>query len=421
MGTPRVGTTSEDSKTIKARIFDRRRISIIGVAFVIVLIAVVSVSSWRFAKPPPISSATSTSTPPHPTEDRLPHLHKYAWVFVAYDKFGYTVAHQFYEQLQKSMEDQDRQTHRNGGHLQEQFIDSRSQFNAETQCPDFNLESSTVTIFESPEFHCSMAKLRSLFMDHKDLTQEKWGVKLIHLVRNPFSMAVASYRDRKSIRAPEEVRFKNPCTSLTQTITTEGGTNWSVAGLNSPLLSENGIMSEEYFDLILANCQNIYQTRPGLERASYQQHLEQLPPAVGLRLAVADGLNSVAQMASGLIVFDQVRALMQEEMANPDWKKTRYLDIMTVPLDEVLDYPGNSMVDFLDFVFGEHMSSYSKHKAAKDYERNRIGEDFSTDAKEREKLIGLLRDDPLFGGPLKRVESLLESVLSEQERSEAEG
>ncbi|KAL7544552.1 hypothetical protein ACHAWF_007932 [Thalassiosira exigua] len=414
---PSVDTVQEGSDEdgrARARIFDPRRICIIGVALAI-LVSVVVMSSHGFAEPPP-SFSTSSSTPPHPTEDGLPHLHKYAYVFVAYDKFGYAVAHQFFEQLEKSMEEQDHHEHKAGGHLQEQFINPRSQFNAETKCTDLNFERSTVTILESPEFHCNMQKLRSLFMDHDDKRQEKWGVKVIHLVRNPFSIIVSNYYDRKGILMPEEVRFKNPCSSVTQNFT------MTVADLNAPFLEENMIMTHKDFDDILARCNEWFQTQPGLEAASYQQHLEQLPPIDGLKLAVADGLNSIALMASDLVGFRKIHALVEEEALKPERKRLRHLDIMTVPLDEVLNYPGHSMIDFLDFIFGQSMSSSSKRKAAADYERNRIGEDYAADAEETGRLIGILKHDPMYGGPLTRVESLLESVLSEQAvGSEAEG
>ena len=183
-----------------------------------------------------------------------------------------------------------------------------------------------------------------------------------------------------------------------------------------------------HLDRILANCRNIYRTHPGLEGASYRQHLDRLPPAVGLSLAVADGLRGLARMASGLIALDRVRALIREEAANPH-HKTRYLDIMTVPLDEVARYPGHVMEDFLDFAFGAHLSSRARRRAATEYERRRrrttTGEEdrrsVADDDAETEKWIGLLRGEPIFGGPLRGVESLVESGLSREETGEAGG
>lgn len=396
------------SLPIRARVFDLRRISII-LASLVIIISVAVGSSLGFAKPPP-SFSTSTATPPHPNpnEDGLPHLHKYAYVFVVYDKRGYAVAQQLYDQLEKSIEDQG--SRKQMGGLQKHSIDPRSEFNAETKCTELNLESNTFTILKSPEFHCAMPKLRSLFMDHKDHKKEKWGVKLIHFVRSPFSMSVANYQDRKIMHTHgKEVWHVNPCSRVTENFT------MTVADLNSPILSENGIMTYDDFDNILARCNTMFRTQPGLERASYQQHLEELPPADGLQLAVADGLNNIALMASDLITFRQVHAMVKEQSLNPERKKKRHLDMMTVPLDEVLTYPGNTMKDFLDFIFGTAMSSISKQKAAAEYEHHKKNVASSENATEMEELIGLLKTDPLFGGPLSRVESLLNSVLSEQE------
>lgn len=343
--------------------------------------------------------------------------HKYAYVFVAYDKSGYAAARQFSEQLQKLMNKQEKQSEGpspGGGRLKEQFVDSRSELNPKTLCTDFNLESSTVTILESPEFHCNMQKLRSLFMDHKDLNQAKWGVKVVHLVRNPFTMAVANYQDRKGIHAPEEVRFKDPCSSLMREFTAEDGTVLTDADLTSPILSENGIMTREDFDSIVAQCKTEFQTEPGMETASYYQHLNQLPRPKGLRLAVADRMHNIALMASDLLAFERVNELVKEEAENPERKKIRHFDIMTVPLDTVLKYPGDSMMHFLDFVFGTYMSASAKRQAATEYEQNLIG-DQDVDAAETSALIELLQNDPVVRGPLKRIETLLDSVLAEDE------
>mmetsp|Transcript_30844 Transcript_30844/g.52680 ORF Transcript_30844/g.52680 Transcript_30844/m.52680 type:complete len:475 (+) Transcript_30844:106-1530(+) len=393
----------ESESSSKARIVDFRRTTLICVSLV-VIIAVVIGSSFSFAKPPPEFS-TSTATPPQPLEDGLPHLHKYAYVFVAYDRSGYAVAHQLIEQLQKTMAEQ-----KGHGQLTEQFIDPRGQFNTGTLCTDLNLESNTVTILEAPEFHCNWQKIRSLFMDHEDLKQEKYGVKVIHLVRNPFSMAVANYQDRKSYNMPEEVRFKNPCNSLTQDFSPN--VPMTVADLNSPILEENGIMTHEDFDNILANCNGMYQTQPGLETATYQQHLEQLPPADGLRMSVADGIKNIALMASDLITFKRVHQMVLDEHSNPKRKKKRHYGLMTLTMDAMLNYPGNSMMEFMDFIFGEGISANNKRNVATAYE-NRKSVEKSPDTAETEKLTTLLRNDPIVGEPLGRVESLLESVLSE--------
>ena len=72
---PGVGETvkgGSDDKRKRARIFDHKRVSVIGVIFAII-VSVAAVGSIGFAKPPS-NFSTSTSTPPHPTEDGVPHL-----------------------------------------------------------------------------------------------------------------------------------------------------------------------------------------------------------------------------------------------------------------------------------------------------------------------------------------------------------
>lgn len=67
-----VGGGRDAEEASKLRIFDRKRISMI-VGALIVIIGVAVGSSLGFAKPPS-SFSTATATPPHPNEDGLAHL-----------------------------------------------------------------------------------------------------------------------------------------------------------------------------------------------------------------------------------------------------------------------------------------------------------------------------------------------------------
>jgi len=397
----------------RARIFDLslRRSFIIGVALVWLVILIISNAvggGRRLAEPPSEFSRSTAMTPPRPTDDGLPHFHKYAYVLVTYDHSGHDVIHQFYDQLRKKINGQ--------GKRKPNYVHGRIEFNTETKCTELNLEPDTITILRSPEFHCNMQKLRSLFMDHKEKKKGKLGVKLVHLVRNPFSMAVANYQYHKS--STEAAMFRNPCSPSPRNLT------MTIADLNSATLTENGIMTHEDFDDILSQCRGIYQTRPGLKTSSYQQHLRALAPADGLRLAAANGLNPLALMASDLITFGRVRAMVRAEADNPERKKVRHFDLMTLSLEEALAHPGRTMVDFMDFAFGaQRASAGSEERVAAEYDHpwvhRPIVEDVA-DAAETEEFARLLRNDPLLGGPLTRVESLLHSVLYEREGGEIE-
>merc|ERR1712176_961787 len=131
-------------------------------------------------------------------------------------------------------------------------------------------------------------------MGHRNTSQEKLGVKLIHLVRNPFQMAISNYHYHGQDNTPEPyVHTKDPCNSLTKK--TIGGGGDVEADLESIVLSQprmsfssnnvnvslsNPIMLREEFDLIVQDCKSLYQTIPGYEKASFYKHLQCLPSKV---------------------------------------------------------------------------------------------------------------------------------------------
>ena len=239
---------------------------------------------------------------------------KYAYVIVSYHKSGHHLSSVLRGYLEKHAKVSDF----SGGHFQRNLVSPRSRFNVLTKCSELSLEPGTITIIEAPEFHCNDAQLAELLMKNAN-NEEKLGVKFIHLVRNPFSMAVSNYHYHSQDPTPEPfVHWKDPCSQTRKDIAT-------VADLVIPILSDptigihlfekvpprRPIMTRDDFDNIADGCYDIYQTRPGLTNATYHEHLLALHPREGLRLTTADKWNHFALMASDLIMLNRVQQLVR--------------------------------------------------------------------------------------------------------------
>lgn len=336
-------------------------------------------------------------------------LLKYAYVILTYHKSGHNLSHV----LQRYLEE-----HTPSGSLKHKAAPPRTQLNASTGCIELSLEPGTITLIEAPEFHCNEEQLAELFMvnpshEQSQLTSPKLGVKVIHLVRNPFSMAVSNYHYHSQSPTPEQfVHWKDPCSQERKGIP-------PVVDLVMPLLSDpvaGPIMTRDDFQNIVNGCYDIYQTRKGLTNASYYQHLLALHPREGLRLATADKFNHFALMANDLIMLNKVKHLVRDRSLRNPWRCQEF-DMIIMPMDDWIEQPGESMFKFLDFAFGDLIPDPKKGNLSNKYEkyfqkkRKRSLHITSGKHTDTAELMGYLREDALFGGPLMRIESLLNEVL----------
>ena len=63
-----------------------------------------------------------------------------------------------------------------------------------TRCAKIRLVSGTVAVQHAPDFYCSPENLARMLLEAGDGREPfDKGTKIIHLVRNPFSMAVSNY------------------------------------------------------------------------------------------------------------------------------------------------------------------------------------------------------------------------------------
>lgn len=275
----------------------------------------------------------------------------------------------------------------------------------------------TITVMEAPEFSCCAEQLAEMIMNNPDTSQEKLGVKIVHLVRNPFTMAVSNFLYHRQDPPPEPfVHHTNPCESL--------NTRRSVADdfairMLSSAEQNHPILSSEETDSIVRDCLSLYRARPDLSQATYYEHLRALGPKEGLRMATADKFRNFALMAKALSMFGQVKKIEFARNATRP-RMHRQFDLITMPMDDWINRPGDSMHKFLDFVFHDKMPDHKKMLISSRYEhtytKKSIESDHITWGKygDTAELIQFLRDDTVFGPPLSRFELILNGALQLQ-------
>mmetsp|Transcript_4037 Transcript_4037/g.9080 ORF Transcript_4037/g.9080 Transcript_4037/m.9080 type:complete len:418 (+) Transcript_4037:198-1451(+) len=353
---------------------------------------------------------------------------KYAYVFVTYHKSGHVLSRHLVNYLQKNLA-----FHFGSRLTKGERVVPRRDFNAYTKCTNLSLKPGTVTIIDAPQFHCKVDELRHLFMNNPEPTHKKFGVKVIHLVRNPFSMAVSNYHYHSLDPAPEPFVNNpevNPCESLNGSIgpgndvkadlVTQKLTNTEVevAGETKP------IMTREDFTNIVQDCYSMWRTRPGLTDGTYFDHLSALDPREGVRMATADKFIHFTLLANDLIMFDRVERKVHERNVDHPGKRNDF-DLLTMSLDDWIERPDQSMYDFLDFIFHNHMPENRKHAQAALHKKEYLAKASHPDDvhitsgkhSDTDELVQSLRDDAVFGGILARMEVLFESFLHQHARS----
>ena len=363
------------------------------------------------------------------TDDDKPHFLQYAYVFVVYHKSGHELSHTLRGYLQ---EDLNRYfgTQLEFGH----YVDARGSYDASTKCTELALAPGTITVIEAPELQCHEEQLAKMMMHNPYEYQggspkpihPKRGVKLIHLVRNPFTMVVSNYHYHAQDPTPEPfVHLANPCASLTKHVGSGGDVADDLEAriLEHPSFSINGevpsqtIMDHQDFDNIIQDCQSFYQTRPGFEQATYYEHLRKLDPKIGIRLSTADKFNHIALMAGDLLMFNRVREYQRDMKSERPWIQNEEFDLLTMTMDDWIAQPGQSMYNFLQFIFHDTIHHEAKVTISKRYEQNYFKK-MSTSPhitsgkhSNTEELIEYLRRDKVYGGPLTRIEDLLNEML----------
>lgn len=360
---------------------------------------------------------------PKTVADKTPHFYKYAYIIVNYHKSGHALSGILVKHINSNL------NQFGGRPLKRMHVQPRGDFNSKTKCSDMSFAPGTITVIGGPQFHCTTEQLRDILLSHPDPKQPKWGVKIIHLVRNPFTMAVSNYLYHSQDPTPEPfVNWKNPCNSATIG-------KYTQVDLAAPLLTQpkvktrvggqvprvQPIMKREDFKSIADDCASLYQTKPGMENATFYQHLRTLNPTEGLRMATADKLDNIVLMAVDLIMFKRVRELVKA--SNPNHINGD-MEVKTILMDDFIHQPGNSMFQVYDFIFKDLLTEEIKISRSNTYEQSYLQQRESNHDmnnhitygkfQDTVALIEYLRGEPVFGPPLTKIEALLDQILFEE-------
>ncbi len=316
-------------------------------------------------------------------------------------------------------------------------------------CSRLYLQPGTVAVQHAPDFFCGAEKLAKILLEEGDVRKnsnsnssnnnlqpkDDLGVKIIHLIRNPFTMAVSNYHyhAKKPIPPPERwITRQNPC-QVTYSKSGELYADYVLPSLSKRSYEalninyDSRLILRSEFEAIAQDCESLYQTRPGLETANQFEHLLNLDAPEGLRLATAeltiqgdDNGGDMLRMSNNILKLKQAEKIVQNSWLGGHHKE---FQVYTMSLDDFISNPKESALEFLNFVFDHKnevdVSMEQKERAATKYSQTYLnkkeGSRHITDGKasDKEQLKEYLRHDAVFGPPLKKIEMLVETTLAD--------
>mmetsp|Transcript_9810 Transcript_9810/g.20756 ORF Transcript_9810/g.20756 Transcript_9810/m.20756 type:complete len:216 (-) Transcript_9810:400-1047(-) len=199
------------------------------------------------------------------------------------------------------------------------------------------------------------------------------------------------------------------------------------ASLNNLEFGGQPLLTREEFDMITHDCLSLYQTKKKLRSATLLDHLMNYDAPEGLRLATAEMMvqgyhngGDILRMANNIVKLKQAQMKVASHEEKFEWKQ---LQVYTMSLDDFIQRPAEMAYRFFDFVVdddGTHELRTKKEEVAHRYEqyyekKMMKGSRHITHGKNRnsEELKEYLRHDPVFGPPMGKVQSLVETCLAE--------
>ncbi|KAL3773387.1 hypothetical protein ACHAW5_010993 [Stephanodiscus triporus] len=378
----------------------------------------------------------------------------YAYLIVHYHKTG----HHLSRQLRDFLVDGTDGDYPVSDGMENAF--ERRMHEEDTGCPrSVVLSPGVISVQAAPDFFCDAAVLveHLLRQDEQDdddgrgtnarARREKLGIKVVHLVRDPFSLAVSNWIYHAQYPTPELwVKDVDPCTEELWF-----GTQGYRDLVRPTLLSgDDPIMRYDDFDAIRGICVGLYRTRKEAREDkrpwSYYTHLRHLDPESALSMAtthmMGQGMTGgdIVRMANNVVKLRQAMQLEDQIRLSrhvvPD-AKGRMIQVMTLSMEEFTREPRAATIRFLDFALGDSSPRDVKERIAAEYESSyrakvREGNEHITNDKEitngkyggdvnivekREDLEGFLRHHDLFGRVLGNIERLINDALLESRRN----
>ena len=289
---------------------------------------------------------------------------------------------------------------------------------------NFRLRAGKIHLQEAPDFYCSDADLSARMLGLPARFPHVGGrVKIVHFARNPFDMALSNYFYHSQEKVQEAwVQKDDPCD-----INYSNGE--SLASHVLPVLSPRTKITESQLDAVLHMCQSLFQRKHGLHNATFREHLVQLNPWDGLRLATAQMLISssrdtgylaggdILRMANNIIKFRDLQTSPLIPITQRD-----NTHVLTFAMEQYLECRENVTTNLFNFVLSNDIivSQALKIDASRDWAnkqakplRNSGGHVTQGKHQDREQLRQALREDLVLGPILREVEILVNKALNQ--------
>ena len=297
-----------------------------------------------------------------------------------------------------------------------------------TTCPRGHYPCGYASILAAPDFFCSNDVLDEVLKPVSALPTDSnlgrmnsqstaCGTKIIHMVRDPFEMALSNYFYHSQSPTPEDWVEKdyNPCD--TEYYHHGRHTNTTNLDLILPTLS----MSRSRIDAVDSLCHSLFQN-PETKKASFYDHLLTLEGIDGLRLSTSRqiiGGGGKTEHAGGDLLRMTNNAVKLHQLINHNEGNgtSRSLQIMTTFMSQWVHDPYNTTMAALDFVLGDKLPQNRKQAVAieyqQQYEEKASGEHIHiTSTKEfvrdrKKELMDLLKVDHVLAPVLNEMQELL--------------
>lgn len=315
-----------------------------------------------------------------------------------------------------------------------------------TKCPILSLELGTASIVTAPNFFCSIDVLDEILTPSQSYHRpsryrEKgvrpktkfFGTKIIHMIRDPFDMALSNYFYHSQVPTPElwVTEDCNPCDTTYHDLYSNP-TNETVLDLILPTLKN---ISQSQIDDVISLCQSIFHNPdngPELLDAPLYNHLTNLEQYDALRLSASRQIiggggrsghagQDILRMTNNVVKLHQLID-RSKEIISPtlslDGRKQNDIQLLTMKLARWNLDPYGSMMTALDFVFGESISQERKVYLATEYkdlyemkasdaDRKHITSNKDVVREQKQKLVELLKGDHVLGPVLGEIQDEL--------------
>ena len=302
---------------------------------------------------------------------------------------------------------------------------SKRYHSLKTYCPKLRARIGYASILTAPDFFCSIDVLDDMLTPDSATEipsnrNRTVGTKIIHMVRDPFEMALSNYFYHSQKPTPESWVKKdcNPC-DVEYYTRDRRPTNTTNLDLLLPNLNTTSVLQ---IDDIRSLCDSIFQNHnyPELLHASFYDHLLNLEDINGLRLSTSRqiiGGGGPDSKAGGDLLRMVNNAVKLHQLVQHDGNKAD-IQVMTTYMSQWTHNPYDTTMAALGFLLGDSVSQNEKEVVTKKYiekyetkasdpKKQHVTSTKTFVREQKEELLALLRQDPVLAPVLSELSEVL--------------